>query len=115
MLEHPLTSTAWLENELQQLMEDDRVILVAADQCMFGLKSTSGNLQKKPTGFITTTMEIAAELDRRCDHSHLHEQVIGNNKTGNRARQAQVYPQQLVDAILRRRLTSWIGTNYKVT
>ena len=101
LLEHPLTSTAWLENELQQLMADDRVILVVCDQCRFNLRSTSGNLHKKPTGFITTSPEIAAELDRRCDQSHQHEQVLGRNHTGNRAKQAQVYPQPLVDAMLR--------------
>ena len=101
VLEHPLTSTAWLENELQQLMADDRVILVACDQCMFDLRSTSGNLHKKPTGFITTSPEIATELDQRCDRSHQHEQVIGSNQTGNRAKRAQVYPRPLVDAILR--------------
>eukprot|EP00435_Cladocopium_sp_Y103_P049590 s3051_g15.t1 len=101
LLEHPLTSSAWLEDEMQRLMEDDRVLLVATDQCMFGLKSSAGNLHKKPTGFVTNSPEIAAELEVRCDHRHQHEQVIGNNETGNRARQAQVYPSGLVDAILR--------------
>jgi len=101
VFENPLTARTWLENEIQQLMDRDEVILVAADQCRFGLRSLDGNLHKKPTGFLTNSPEIAQQLSLRCDGSHQHELILGNNKGGNRARQAQEYPPKLVDAILR--------------
>ena len=101
VFENPLTARTWLEIEIQQLMDRDEVILVAADQCRFGLRSLDGNLHKKPTGFLTNSPEIAQQLSLRCDGSHQHELILGNNKGGNRARQAQEYPPKLVDAILR--------------
>ena len=101
MFENPLTSRAWLEQEVQQLMDLEEVILVATDQCRFDLRSIDGGLHKKPTGFLTNSPNIAEQLSKRCDGSHEHGVILGNNKGGNRARQAQAYPRLLVDAILR--------------
>ena len=101
VFESPLTARTWLETEVQQLMDLDEVILVAADQCRFDLRSLDGNSHKKPTGFLTNSPAIAEQLSRRCDGSHEHEQILGNNHGGSRARQAQEYPPKLVDAILR--------------
>lgn len=101
VFENPLTSRAWLEQEVQQLMDLEEVILVATDQCRFDLRSIDGGLHKKPTGFLTNSPNIAEQLSKRCDGSHEHEVILGNNKGGNRARQAQAYPRLLVDAILR--------------
>ena len=101
LLENPLTSKAWQEKFLHELMMDEQVILVAADQCMYGLRSQAQVPQKKPTGFITNSDEIAKELGLRCDGDHQHEPVLGSDQGGLRSQQTQVYPNKLVDAILR--------------
>ena len=101
LLENPLTSKAWQEKYLHELMMDDRVKLVVTDQCMLGLTSIAQVPQRKPTGFITNSDEIIKELDRRCDGLHQHELVLGSDKGGLRSKQTQIYPEQLVDAILR--------------
>ena len=101
LIENPLTSKAWQEKFLHELMMKDEVILVATDQCMYGLESRAQVPQKKPTGFVTNSEEIAKELQLRCDGKHLHEQVLGSDQGGLRSRQTQVYPEKLVDAILR--------------
>lgn len=38
---------------------DERVHLAVADQCMYGLTSIQEAPQRKPTGFITNSEEIA--------------------------------------------------------
>ena len=101
VFEHPLTSRAWLDKEMQHLIQDDRVLMVATDQCQFGLRSDQGGIHKKSTGFLTTNPYIVKELDRRCDGQHEHEQILGKVNGVNRSRRAQEYPQPLVDAILR--------------
>ena len=68
---------------------------------MYGLESRAQVPQKKPTGFITNSEAIATELRLRCDGQHLHEPVLGSDQGGLRSRQTQVYPNKLVDAILR--------------
>ena len=101
VFEHPLTSRAWLEHEMQQLMDLDDVLLVATDQCYFGLKSVTGGFHKKPTGFLTNSPSIARELEHRCRGDHEHELILGSNCGGSRAQQAQEYPPRMVNAILR--------------
>ena len=101
VFEHPLTSRAWLDQEMQKLINNEQVKMVATDQCYFGLCSPSGKLHKKPTGFLTSCEEIVQELDHRCNGEHEHEHVIGKVQGVNRSRLAQHYPNKLVDAILR--------------
>ena len=69
---------------------------------MYGLTSevskTAGSLPaKKSTGFMTSASSIADELDCICSGDHVHQRII----SGRRSRAAQVYPEQLCDAILR--------------
>ena len=53
-------------------------------------------LVKKPTGFITSSRCIAAQLDAKCDGTHSHVHLVGGRAAG-----AQVYPEDLCRAILR--------------
>ena len=101
LLENPLTSKAWQEKYLNELMMDERVHLAVADQCMYGLTSIQEAPQRKPTGFTTNSEKNAKELGQRCDGQHRHEPVLGSDQGGLRSKQTQVYPKILVDAILR--------------
>ena len=48
--------------------------------------STTGT----PTGFMTKSVEIARQLERKCDGMHRHIVLVGG-----RAKQAEVYPEEL--------------------
>ena len=101
VFENPLTSKVWQEQSVQKLIEKDGTILVAGDQCMYGLRDVHGQRMKKPTGWLTNSKSIAERLGQRCDGGHEHQQVIGNDAGGRRSKQAQVYAPELVNAILR--------------
>ena len=100
VFEHPLTSKAWLEREVQNIIQREDTLMVRSDQCRFGLKSVSGGLHMKPTGWLTNSEEIRRSLDKQCSHEHVHEHVIGSSTGGSRARLSQEYPPQLVQAII---------------
>ena len=72
VFEHPLTSEAWGEPELQRLMLKDNVFLARGDQCCFGLRARNGKFYEEPTGWCTNSELIAETLGQRCDGSHEH-------------------------------------------
>ena len=113
VFEHPLTSMAWGEREVQRLISLEQVILVKGDQCMYGLQDINGKFYRKPTGWLTNVKEIATQLNQRCDHSHEHEHVLGSNSAGSRSLQAQHYPADIVQGILRG-YKNYIGDKFKV-
>jgi hypothetical protein len=66
---------------------------------MFGMKQEaegSSGLVKKDTKFMTNAIMIAERLNRVCDKTHKHIQLIGG-----RAKKAQVYPEELCAQMLR--------------
>ena len=99
--EHPATALSWKEDTVLALLKSPLVHTVVADQCMYGLTSpVDGNSSKrlpamKPTRFMTNSLFMQAQLGKRCDHSHSHQQLVGG-----RARDAAFYPLPLVEAIL---------------
>ena len=101
VFEHPLTSRAWLETMMQKLIQHPGVHLAACDQCMYGLKALSGLFHRKPTGFLSNNVKVTDQLGRRCDGQHRHEPILGRNAGGSRSKQAQHYPEPLVEAILK--------------
>ena len=72
--EHPLHSTSWDLQSMDDLMKDPRVIAVTAHQCMLGQarRDATGDWVpvKTPTRFLTNSPAIAARLDVQCDRSH---------------------------------------------
>ena len=68
---------------------------------MYGLVTRSGKHgetlpAKKPTRFMSNSWCILQELSVRCDHSHVHQHLVGG-----RASKAQEYPDELCRAICR--------------
>lgn len=51
VLEHPWSSESWSTKMMERLLQHSDVFISRTDQCMFGLKSVSGNLHRKRTGF----------------------------------------------------------------
>ena len=70
--------------------------------CRFGMsshideKGGDRGLVKKPTGFLTSARHVAAQLDVQCKQNHDHVNLMGG-----RAAEAQIYPKELCDAIVR--------------
>ena len=48
------------------------VYFVSGDLCHFGLQVSPEGPSKKPTGFLTNSIEIARELYLRCPGDHHH-------------------------------------------
>ena len=84
------------------LVNDTRTHLVETHMCRFGmslhLDSRSGDhgLVKKPRGFLTSARFVAEQLNRKCRGDHDHVQLVGG-----RAAAAQMYPEELCQAMLR--------------
>ena len=82
-------------------MREVGVMVVEADQCMFGLKTWGPNksqlmLAKKPTRFMTNSRILGRELARKCDKTHEHQPLLDG-----RAKDAARYPPGLCRAICR--------------
>ena len=97
VFEHPFAASSWRQLAMQKLMSDDRVMFSRADQCQYGLRGDNGELHRKATGFATNDKNIHDVLQRRCDGQHLHEHIVG----GNRSKKSQEYPPDLIKCILR--------------
>eukprot|EP00811_Abedinium_folium_P013494 NODE_22546_length_704_cov_1.798960.p1 GENE.NODE_22546_length_704_cov_1.798960~~NODE_22546_length_704_cov_1.798960.p1 ORF type:complete len:142 (+),score=12.10 NODE_22546_length_704_cov_1.798960:246-671(+) len=86
---------------MQGLANEHDVLMVAIDQCMYGLTTDDGQGGQKPankqTAFMTNSTMVAEELMTRCDHSHEHGSLIG----ADRAAKAVAYPDKLCRAICR--------------
>ena len=100
LFEHPLTSKAWKEPKVQRLMSDLRNKLAKNDQCVFNLRSATGELHKKPTGWLTNNDEIYKALNVRCPGNHDHVPILGGGPGGSRSKQAQHYTPELVRTVL---------------
>ena len=80
--------------------------------CRFGTtshvreKDGPRGLVKKPTGFITSSRCVAAQLNLQCDGSHVHVHLVGG-----RAAAAQVDPDELCRACS----DALSGRNRKIT
>merc|ERR1712023_412434 len=91
----------WALPCIRKVMREIGVVVVEADQCMFGLKTWSANksqlmLAKKPTRFMTNSQILGRELARKCDKSHEHQPLLDG-----RAKDAARYPPALCRALCR--------------
>ena len=94
LFEHPATSKAWKEEEVQKTMALPGVVRVRADQCEYGLR-VEGIPNKKPTDFMVNGEGLARWLSKRCSGGHLHQPL-----TNGRAIKAQHYPRELCRAMV---------------
>ena len=97
LLENPLASEARNLPEIQQLERDSRTHTAISHLCQFGLKHpSSGHFMRKPTWWLTSSPEIAYQLDRKCLEDHQHVPTLG----GSACKAAAKYPPALAKAIL---------------
>ena len=100
--EHPATAMSWKDPGIRALASHPLVSCVVADQCQYGLLTPSQSDSSKmlpalkPTRFMTSSPQMAKCLQKRCDRSHVHQQLVGG-----RAAAAAFYPLPLIRAILK--------------
>ena len=99
--EHPLTAKSWEVPCVNALSRTPRVYLVKADMCQFGMKSRDAEGEgwaKKPTTFMTNSLEMFKTLSKRCTPgTHRHVPLMEG-----RAKAAALYPKGICQAVLRR-------------
>jgi hypothetical protein len=98
--EHPHSAASWKLPGIEKMSQRPGVQITVADQCMYGLKTAGEKGQgpkpaRKRTRFMTNCPGIAEELKKRCDGSHMHQELLGNNRAGKAAE----CPEQLCRAI----------------
>ena len=99
--EHPASATSWGLKVIQELAKQPGVEISVADQCMYDLKTWSRDGKrllpaKKTTKFMTNCRGVSLELQRRCDKSHEHQQLLDG-----RAKHASRYTPELCKALCR--------------
>ena len=98
--EHPARALFWKHPQITSLLRLQTVHLATADQCMYGLETPSAVDKSpapamKPNKFMTSSIHMARQLQKRCDHSHVHQQLVGG-----RCKDAAYYPLPLIRAML---------------
>ena len=105
--EHPKEAASWNEPEVVEMRGNPETYVVQSPMCRFGmkLKNAQGELLhvRKETLWMTNSLQIALELQGTCENVlkgkevHRHVQLVGER----RAKAAQIYPKELVEAIVR--------------
>ena len=100
MHEHPETAASWGLPCITELLKCPEVMTVKADMCQFGMKSEDAQgvgYAKKPTRFMTNSIEMVKVLGRKCDgKSHRRVHLMEG-----RAKAASIYPRKLCRAVLK--------------
>ena len=95
LFEHPEFARSWSEKSIQEIEEQDEVIRTRCDMCAFGLQVTEGGYNKKGTGLMTNSEEVAKMVSRQCPQNHPHVQLIGGI-----AHKAEKYPEAFCRAVI---------------
>ena len=98
--EHPAHARSWKMEEVQEMMNQDWTQVVKTQMCCFGMvqKNKEGVEMpvRKDTWFMTNSKHIARQLERTCTGDHEHILLMDG-----RAKQAEVYPEDLCKAVCR--------------
>lgn len=105
--EHPDGAWSWEEPEVKEMEQRSNTYVVRSPMCKFKMISIGPDGRegyvRKMTRWMTNSKEIADELRGTCENDlagyevHRHVHLIG----GGRAKAAEVYPVELVRAVLR--------------
>ena len=98
LLENPKRSRFWEEKAVKELISMENMILVDCDAGAFGGKDLDGYDIIKTYRFLTNSQDIADRVNKRLNQAERQEcrPLEGKNVTFS-----QVYPDKLVDAIMK--------------
>ena len=97
--EHPQSAASWHTKCMVDLAASSLVMKVTAHMCAFGMVSRDEHgvgPVKKPTTFMTNSVNIAAQLNKTCPGCRRHVQLMSG-----RAAAAAIYPRGLCKAVCR--------------
>ena len=98
--EHPESASSWAEPCVQELLARDDASVATADQGQYGLKAKGADGEQwpavRPTTFMSNSPAMIKRLQDRCPRTHTHQPLLDG-----RARNAQLYPAELILEILR--------------
>ena len=95
MFEHPDLAKSWEEDCVEKVAEMEGVFRVTCDMCRFNLRADGVELNRKPTGLLLNSEEMARHLSRRCQGGHEHQPLLHGL-----ARKAQKYTMEFCRAVL---------------
>ena len=102
--EHPRLATSWHEPEITNLLRQEGIDKINADQCQLGKQTDSGDPLKKPTGFMSNASQPLSKLNRRCFGQH---GICSRPQRGRhveclskKAQRAAIFQEELCMAIL---------------
>ena len=101
--EHPEQASSWTELCIQKMLSREGVFVVEMDQCQFDQKDQDGRPIRKPTRWMSNSLDILGKLDKRCGRRDGTCSATNSAHTtcnGKTAKQAAIYPFQLCKAIL---------------
>ena len=101
LLENPLTSQAWSQEDMKKFLDEHDVHLASFHLCRFGLKGASGLHHRKATKVASSSREITSLIDgRKCLGDHVHQPVIGGSAiSGPAGHYPLKFAKKLVDGI----------------
>ena len=99
ILEQPAPATSWQRPKTRRLLQRPEVHRIRLDMCRFGLRAKcgphEGELVQKPTVLATNIPEIAAHVNKVCQKTHRHGQLLGGA-----AKHAAIYTPSFVKALV---------------
>ena len=101
LLENPLTSKAWSQEDMKKFLEEQDVHIGSFHLCRFGLKGASGLHHRKATKVASSSREVVSLIDgRKCLGDHIHQPVIGGSAVSGPAGHYPLqFAKKLVDGI----------------
>eukprot|EP00435_Cladocopium_sp_Y103_P020104 s1338_g4.t2 len=93
--EQPDGARSWHEPEIEEILQMPETIRTTCDMCRYGMAVDGQKLNKKTTGILTNSPEIAQQLSKRCQGGHEHGSLLGGM-----AHKAEVYPRAFCEAII---------------
>jgi len=97
VFEHPDSASSWDTEALCFISSLPGVFHIVVDLCRFGLRVQGGELNQKPTAFLTNDAHTAAEITGRLFTRRRQHMRLENR----RPQLAQIYPRLLVKALVR--------------
>ena len=103
--EHPRNATSWKNRQMEALMGKPGVLRLVGHMCRHGMQAEDAQgkaLVLKPTGWLTNCPGVAKEVAKKCSNlnkwgkQHRHVELVGG-----KAKQCEVYPRRLCQAILK--------------
>ena len=80
----------------QELANMEGMIRTDYDMCQYGMNIDQEGLNKKTTGILTNSEEVAKRMSRRCQGGHEHSPLMGG-----KAIKAQIYPKKFCEEMVK--------------